>query len=184
MNFPKTILLISAITYFTSFISSDEAAHYYIEQYKDLAIIEMHRAGIPASITLAQGLHESNYGRSPLAIEAKNHFGIKCKNDWLGNTYFHKDDDYDRNGILQPSCFRSYSTDIDSYVDHSNFLRERSHYSPLFNLPLYDYKAWAHGLKDCGYATDPRYAAKLISKIERYGLARFDQEKNPLSTSH
>lgn len=180
MNFPKACILFVVVVLFSSYYSSDEAADYYIDQYKDLAIIEMYRTGIPASITLAQGLHESNYGRSPLAREAKNHFGIKCKNDWFGKTFYHKDDDYDQKGVLQPSCFRSYNTDIDSYVDHSNFLMSRDHYSTLFLLSKFDYKGWAHGLKTSGYATDPGYASKLISKIERYGLNQYDKAVNPL----
>lgn len=164
-----------------SFRSTPEsAAFYYIDQYRDLAIVEMYRSGIPASITLAQALHESNYGTSELATVAKNHFGIKCKSSWVGDTYFYKDDDYDNRGNLVNSCFRQYESEIDSYVDHSNFLMTRSNYSSLFYLEKTDYKGWAKGLKRSGYATDPDYAKKLITKIKRYGLDQYDNWENPL----
>lgn len=151
----------------------------YIDAYKDLAIVEMYRTGIPASITLAQGLHESNAGRSSLATLANNHFGIKCKSYWNGDTYFHKDDDLDANGRLIKSCFRSYDNAVESYVDHSNFLTETSHYSSLFTLDKNDFVAWAWGLKQCGYATDSRYAIKLITTINKYDLSQYDQAVNP-----
>ena len=146
----------------------------YIDKYKDLAVIEMHRKGIPASIKLAQAILESQSGTSVFASSTNNHFGIKCKSTWIGNKYYHKDDDYDKSGKLIPSCFRSYERVMDSYVDHSNFLSERSYYAKLWTLPRTDYKAWAKGLQSCGYATDPLYAEKLISIIEREGLQRFD----------
>jgi len=146
----------------------------YIEKYKDLAIIEMERKGIPASIKLAQAILESQSGTSSFASNSNNHFGIKCKSTWTGNTYYHKDDDLDEHGTLVPSCFRSYGSVIDSYVDHSNFLADRKYYTKLWAIPTTDYKAWAHGLKSCGYATDPDYAEKLISIIEREELFRFD----------
>ena len=151
----------------------------YIQQYKDLAIVEMHRTGIPASITLAQGLHESNAGKSPLAINANNHFGIKCKSYWNGQTYFHKDDDTDAFGRLTESCFRSYETAVESYVDHSNFLQQSSHYAPLFDFEKTDFVSWAWGLKQCGYATDPNYAIKLIQLIHKYDLTVYDTAENP-----
>jgi flagellum-specific peptidoglycan hydrolase FlgJ len=154
----------------------------YILQYKDLAIVEMHRTGIPASITLAQALHESNAGKSSLAKQANNHFGIKCKSYWTGNTYFHKDDDLNDRGILINSCFRSYTSAVESYVDHSNFLVETAHYSPLFTLEKEDYVAWAWGLKQCGYATDSQYAVKLIKLINKFGLAQYDQAESPWKT--
>lgn len=138
-------------------------------------MIEMQRSGVPASITLAQGLLESNYGTSRLAVQANNHFGIKCKSYWTGNTFFHKDDDYDNQGRLMESCFRAYETDLDSYVDHSNFLKFTAHYRPLFEYYIGDYESWAHGLKDCGYATDRNYAKKLIHNIEQFQLYNFDQ---------
>ena len=140
----------------------------YIDQYKDLAVAEMYRSGIPASIILAQGILESSNGSSSLATNSNNHFGIKCKSYWNGKTYYHKDDDLDEKGKLMDSCFRAYDTVIDSYVDHSNFLMYTSHYSVLFQYERTDYKSWATGLKSCGYATDGAYAQKLIDKIELY----------------
>jgi flagellum-specific peptidoglycan hydrolase FlgJ len=153
----------------------------YINEYKDLAIVEMHRTGIPASITLAQALHESNAGKSPLATKANNHFGIKCKSYWTGDTFYHKDDDLDRRGRLIESCFRAYTSAVESFVDHSNFLKETDHYSPLFSLEKDDYIAWAWGLKQCGYATDPNYAVKLIKLINKYDLTQYDKAENPWS---
>lgn len=152
----------------------DLLAQEYVETFKDLAIVEMHRTGVPASITLAQGLHETNFGQSKLARVANNHFGIKCKNYWTGETYYHEDDDYDKSGNLIKSCFRQYDSAILSYVDHSNFLLGGKHYASLFDYDKTDYESWAHGLKRCGYATDPTYAQKLISKIEKYNLSQYD----------
>ncbi len=147
----------------------------YIEKYKDLAIREMHRTGIPASIKLAQGLLESQAGFSELAQFANNHFGIKCKSDWQGQRFFKEDDDYDPNGLLTKSCFRVYPSVYDSYRDHSQFLRLRPRYQKLFQLNRTDYRAWAYGLKECGYATDPRYPQKLIQIIEKYRLHQYDR---------
>lgn len=158
----------------TSFYTDSSPTIAYVDQFKELAIVEMQRSGIPASITLAQGILESSNGRSPLAIQANNHFGIKCKKYWRGLTYFHKDDDLDENGNLIKSCFRSYETVIDSYVDHTNFLKQTAHYQELFSYHTTDYTNWAIGLKRCGYATDPGYSNKLISIIERNELYRYD----------
>jgi LysM repeat protein len=127
----------------------------------------MKRTGIPASITLAQGMVESNYGRSTLARKGNNHFGIKCHSNWKGGKIYHDDN---RRG----ECFRSYRSVEESYRDHSDFLVNGSRYRDLFRLPAYDYKGWAHGLKKAGYATDPKYPSKLIAKIEEYDLHRFD----------
>ncbi len=148
----------------------------YIEQYKYLAIEEMERTGIPASIKMAQALFESQSGRSELATQANNHFGIKCKNNWNGETYLYKDDDRDSIGNLVFSCFRSYSSVMESYLDHSEFLKNRPRYKELFDLPVTDYKAWAQGLKKCGYATDPNYSDRLIRTIEKYNLDLLDQK--------
>ncbi len=156
----------------------DIAANNYIEEHKELAVIEMYRSGIPASITMAQALHESNFGKSDLATKANNHFGIKCKSYWKGITYRHKDDDYE-NGELIKSCFRSYVNVFDSYIDHSNFLKGTSHYQQLFSLGEKDYKSWAIGLQKSGYATDPNYSEKLIRYIEKYDLDRLDYEDDP-----
>lgn len=156
-----------------------EATISYIDTYKDLAVAEMYRSGIPASIILAQGILESSNGQSKLATGSNNHFGIKCKSYWKGKTYYHKDDDYDSKGNLTDSCFRAYETVSDSYVDHSNFLMYTAHYSVLFQYDRTDYFNWATGLKSCGYATDKAYAQKLIDKIELYDLHTFDLWQNP-----
>lgn len=140
----------------------------YIEKYSDLAIKEMKRTGVPASITLAQGILESNAGRSALAVKGNNHFGIKCHNDWKGKTMR-----YDDNAPKE--CFRVYPHAEASFRDHSDFLRSKDRYKSLFELKQTDYKGWAHGLKKAGYATDPSYASKLIRIIEDYELYRFDK---------
>ena len=139
----------------------------YIEMYKDLAVREMMRTGVPASITLAQGIVESNYGQSTLARQANNHFGIKCHSDWTGKTFRHHDN-------RRNECFRKYSHAEESFIDHSDFLRSGSRYSFLFSLPATDYKGWARGLKKAGYATNPDYADMLIRKIEEYNLQYYD----------
>ena len=139
----------------------------YIDRYKDLAVSEMKRSGVPASITLAQGMIESDHGRSTLAREANNHFGIKCHDDWTGPRVRHHDD-------RRNECFRKYSRPEESFIDHSEFLRNRSRYSSLFSLPVTDYRGWARGLKNAGYATNPHYADMLIRKIEENNLQDFD----------
>lgn len=141
----------------------------YIERYSALAIDEMYRSGVPASITLAQGLLESRYGLSELATKGNNHFGIKCHNNWQGGKVYHDDD---RKG----ECFRKYDSPEESFRDHSDFLRYRDRYKFLFDLEVNDYKGWAHGLKKAGYATDPSYPAKLIKLIEDYSLYIYDVE--------
>jgi len=140
----------------------------YINTYKDLAVSEMKRSGVPASITLAQGMIESNFGRSRLSIEANNHFGIKCHNGWKGPTINHDDD-------IRNDCFRKYRSPEESFYDHSDFLRSGSRYAFLFDLSPTDYKGWAHGLKKAGYATNPDYANMLIRKIEENNLMIFDR---------
>lgn len=149
----------------------------YIQQYKDAAIAEMERAGIPASITLAQGILESSAGNSELARTANNHFGIKCSGGWSGKTVKKKDDDRDEKGELIESCFRKYDDARQSFFDHSEFLRDPRKYNRygfLFNLDRTDYKAWARGLQASGYATSSDYADKLINLIERHQLHNFD----------
>lgn len=174
------ILMFFSLLSFLSFNKNTEfLASEYIENYSELAIVEMYRTGIPASITLAQGLHESNYGTSKLAKEANNHFGIKCKTWWTGKTYYYKDDDFNTKGELIESCFRAYHSDIDSYIDRSNFLKYSDRYSRLFKINNTDYKSWAYGLKECGYATDIKYSEKLIQKIEKYRLMEFDKAEDP-----
>ena len=154
-------------------------ANNYIDQYNELAVIEMYRTGVPASITLAQALHESNLGKSALATRANNHFGIKCKSYWNGSTYYHEDDDLDETGKLIESCFRAYDTVHDSYIDHSNFLKYTQNYQKLFTIDKRDYKGWAYGLKSSGYATDIKYSEKLIKYIEKYQLNQYDIKENP-----
>lgn len=139
----------------------------YIDNFKDLAISEMHRTGVPASITLAQGIIESDIGRSRLATEANNHFGIKCHDDWTGPVVRHTDD-------RRNECFRKYRKPDESYKDHSDFLRSEPRYKSLFSLDITDYKGWARGLKKAGYATNPDYANMLINKIEEYKLNKYD----------
>lgn len=141
----------------------------YIDEYKDLAIEQMLKHRIPASITLAQGLLESGAGRSSLATRGNNHFGIKC-HDWKGAS-MRRDDD------APNECFRVYDSPRESYEDHSKFL-QRKRYQRLFSLSITDYKGWARGLKACGYATNPRYAEQLISVIELYKLHQYDKAKN------
>jgi len=148
----------------------------YINQYKDLAIQEMNRTGIPASITLAQGILESNYGNSTLARRGNNHFGIKCHSTWNGKTIYHDDD-------RRNECFRKYPNVYDSYKDHSHFLTSTRRYGFLFEYRRTDYKKWARGLKKAGYATSPTYASKLIELIERYELHRFDRMDAPLAAA-
>ena len=143
----------------------------YIEKYSSLAVEEMYRSGIPASITLAQGLLESGNGRSELALKSNNHFGIKCHNNWEGKKVYFDDDE-------KGECFRKYPKPEDSYRDHSDFLRFRARYRFLFDYPVTDYKAWAFGLKKAGYATDPEYPSKLIRLIEEYELHQFDRRKS------
>lgn len=143
----------------------------YINLYKDIAVSEMQRTGIPASITLAQGIIESDCGRSSLAREAHNHFGIKCHDDWSGQSIRY--DDNKRN-----ECFRKYRKAEESFYDHSDFLKSGSRYSFLFDLKSNDYKSWAHGLKKAGYATNPDYANMLIRTIEMNNLSEFDSGMN------
>lgn len=135
----------------------------YINAFKDDAVKEMYLNKVPACITLAQGMLESGNGNSPLSRNANNHFGIKCHNEWGGETYIMDDDS-------AGECFRKYNDVSESYTDHSLFLKSRSRYSFLFVLPISDYKAWCYGLKQAGYATDPRYAERLIELIEKYKL--------------
>lgn len=157
----------------------------YIDKYKKLAVKEMNRAGIPASIKLAQALLESGAGKSDLARKANNHFGIKCHTDWAGKTYEMEDDDYDDFGNIKKSCFRKYKNVEDSYIAHSEFLRDprkANRYGFLFRLDITDYKRWARGLKQAGYATAGNYDNMLIRIIETYSLNdldRFSDDKFP-----
>ena len=184
MNYLKTLLFLllmigSAFQHLASAQGRDSDYEAYIHKYKDIAVREMKKYRIPASITLAQGLLESGAGKSTLARKSNNHFGIKCGKDWKGRRVRHDDD-------ARNECFRAYRHPKDSYEDHSKFLVGRSRYASLFKLRITDYKGWAHGLKKAGYATDPRYAYRLIDIIERYQLYRYDtrqglrwMKKNP-----
>ena len=138
----------------------------YVNTYKALAMAEEQRAGIPAAIILAQGLHESEAGTSELVKQSNNHFGIKCKDDWKGGVVYHDDDS-------RQECFRSYATAADSYRDHSDFLRRSGRYSFLFDLDPSDYEGWAYGLKKAGYATNIRYSLILIKLIKDYNLQQY-----------
>lgn len=151
------------------------AARQYLDEFTDLAISESHRSNIPASIILAQGALESSWGMGKLALEARNHFGIKCKSEWMGQRYFHEDDDYDSQGNLEESCFRVYDSAHQSYLDHTDFLLYREYYKDCFNYDRTDYRNWAKALKRAGYATDPFYAQKLIRIIEENELYLYDQ---------
>ncbi|MBD5355850.1 MAG: LysM peptidoglycan-binding domain-containing protein [Bacteroides sp.] len=145
----------------------------YIDRYWELAVEHQQEYGIPASITLAQGLLESAAGRSTLAAEGNNHFGIKCHKEWKGKK-MHRNDD------APNECFRVYKTPEESFRDHSLFLR-RTRYQKLFDLDVTDYQGWARGLRECGYATDPQYAARLITIIERYSLYSYDSDGGNLT---
>lgn len=138
----------------------------YIAQYKDIAIAEMKRTGVPAAITLAQGIHESGFGLGKLAVNANNHFGIKCKSNWTGESVQHDDD-------ARGECFRKYPSAEDSYKDHSDFLKASPRYASLFVLSPTDYEGWANGLKNAGYATNPKYPQVLIKLINDYNLQEY-----------
>jgi LysM repeat protein len=162
----NTKKLLAIIFLFMGFVSrgQDQAVILnYINTYKNVAIAEMQRSGIPASITLAQGIHETLAGTSDLVIKSNNHFGIKCKDNWTGESVSHDDD-------ARGECFRKYSSPEDSYRDHSNFLAGSPRYASLFKLDPLNYSAWAYGLKKAGYATNPRYPVILIRLIEDYHL--------------
>lgn len=166
----KIVLLLSLLS--ISFVSQTYAQspkiQAYIQQYEALAVSEMIRTGVPASITLAQGILESGCGESTLAKNANNHFGIKCKSTWTGAKTYHDDDTRDE-------CFRVYPTAEASYRDHSNFLKNRPYYHELFSLNPRDYKAWAYGLKKAGYATEKHYPQSLIRLIESYHLEQYSE---------
>jgi hypothetical protein len=166
MKFKFPLLLL--LTFFCITLYAQKTATLiYIDQYKDIAIKEMKRTGIPASITLAQGIVESNSGESNLALNFNNHFGIKCKTDWKGETTYQDDD-------TKQECFRVYPNANASFIDHSNFIKTRPNYAPLFQLDPVDDSAWAIGLKKAGYATASDYAFKLMKVIDDYELSQFN----------
>ena len=166
----KKYLLI--VFLFSSFLAvAQNKTEAYIEKYSQIAVDEMNMYNIPASITLAQGILESGNGESRLAVDGKNHFGIKCHSNWNGKTIIEDDDE-------KGECFRKYSKVSESYRDHSLFLTERGRYSFLFDYKKTDYKKWAKGLKKAGYATNPKYPSLLIDLIERYELYSYDAGSN------
>ena len=166
MKFKFPLLLL--LTFFCITLYAQKTATLiYIDQYKEIAIKEMKRTGIPASITLAQGIVESNSGESNLALNFNNHFGIKCKTDWKGETTYQDDD-------TKQECFRVYPNANASFIDHSNFIKTRPNYAPLFQLDPVDDSAWAIGLKKAGYATASDYAFKLMKVIDDYELSQFN----------
>ena len=166
-NLIKGFVLFVVLLANVSYISAAQDNEAYIQKYYKIAMREMNDYGIPASITLAQGILESAAGTSRLAVLANNHFGIKCHNDWSGEKIYHDDD-------KNNECFRKYEHAEESFIDHSQFLKDRARYSFLFELDKTDYKAWAKGLKQAGYATDPNYPTRLINLIEKYDLHKYD----------
>lgn len=169
-------LILISLLLFAFFDSKADSRKEFIRKYKNIAIREMERTGIPASITLAQGILESGCGKSELATNANNHFGIKC-HDWEGDSYTMDDDEKDE-------CFRKYKNPEQSWIDHSEFLISRPRYAGLFSLKTTDYKAWAKGLKAAGYATNPQYAELLINIIEEEELYKYDRLiKHPLGSA-
>jgi LysM repeat protein len=166
MQNKRFAILLTFVLSFSFIFSQGQSADAilaYITRYKDLAIAEMKRTGVPAAITLAQGIHETEAGTSVLVRKSNNHFGIKCKDEWRGQSVSHDDD-------ARGECFRKYTAAEDSYRDHSDFLRNRSNYASLFTLDPTDYQGWAYGLKKAGYATNPKYAQVLIKLIQDYNL--------------
>ena len=164
-----------SINRFFQSMSSEQRTHWYVNTYSKIAVNEMKKYGIPASITMAQGILESSSGKGTLALKSNNHFGIKCHTGWKGKKVYHDDD-------KRGECFRKYKNPEKSYRDHSIFLVSRDRYNSLFRLNKKNYVKWAVGLKQAGYATDPSYANKLISLIERYELWKLDGSKKPLNT--
>jgi Mannosyl-glycoprotein endo-beta-N-acetylglucosaminidase/LysM domain len=162
-NIRKGIIFLMLLTSFISHAQNSEIIKNYISKYKDLAIKEMKRTGVPASITLAQGIEESGAGTSELVLASNNHFGIKCKSNWKGESVKHDDD-------FPQECFRKYPSSEDSYKDHSDFLKANQRYASLFTLDPEDYEGWAIGLKKAGYATEQKYAEALIRLINDYHL--------------
>ncbi|HLK30554.1 MAG TPA: glucosaminidase domain-containing protein [Puia sp.] len=162
------VILLSATIFLAKISTAQNSVDVinYINTYKDLAIAEMQRSGIPSSIILAQGILETEAGTSDLVRRSNNHFGIKCKDTWTGSVVYHDDD-------KRGECFRSYNAPEDSYKDHSDFLRNSSRYAFLFKIDPMDYSAWAYGLKKAGYATNIRYPQILIKYIEDYNLQQY-----------
>lgn len=162
----KQLVLLILLAMGTMAHAQREKVQAYVNQYKDLAMAEMRRTGVPASITLAQGILESQSGESKLAQKSNNHFGIKCKTEWTGEKTYHDDD-------LRQECFRVYPSVEDSYKDHSDFLKNREYYTALFKLDPTDDKGWAYGLKKAGYATEKDYPTRLLKLINDFELHQY-----------
>lgn len=180
-NYPSKNNTTEVIQSTSNTVVTSDLINNYVLQYKEIAMGNMKTYGIPASIILAQGILESGAGRGDLAVDANNHFGIKCHNDWLGESVRHDDDS-------AQECFRKYPQASESYRDHALFLVGKKRYATLFTYEKDDYKAWAKGLRAAGYATDPKYPDKLISYIERYNLHQYDcqvtgKNYSPINTS-
>ncbi len=174
----RVFIFMSILLPSSSLFANKKLTEDYVSNFRAAAISEMKRTGIPASIKLAQGMLESNLGRSDLAYKANNHFGIKCGSTWTGEVFYKHDDDIDSTGSLMESCFRSYNSPFESYIAHSDFLTnpaKASRYGFLFALSTTDYEGWANGLRFSGYATDPTYANKLIKIIESNQLYKYDE---------
>ncbi len=163
----KLIFVVAVTLLHSNLIAQRISPEEYVNTYRDIAIAEMKRSGIPASVTLAQGILETECGNSDLVKRSNNHFGIKCKSTWTGERVRHTDD-------APNECFRKYSNPEDSYKDHSDYLKTSPRYASLFELDPSDYKGWAFGLKKAGYATNPRYPQIVISNIEKYNLQQYD----------
>jgi len=162
----KLILIFGLNILLLNAFAQSQKGEAYINKYKDIAINEMIRSGVPAAITLAQGILESSYGESNLCIQSNNHFGIKCKTEWTGEKVYHDDD-------AKHECFRSYPDATASYKDHSDFLKTRPWYASLFQLQPTDFEGWAYGLKKAGYATEKDYPQKLLKVINDYNLNQY-----------
>ena len=175
MNMRSPLFFCICMVTCLSLNGQSSASNEYINHYKEIAISEMHRTGVPASIKLAQALLESSWGQSDLAVYANNHFGIKCGGKWTGEEFYRFDDDVNKQGQPIESCFRKYDSAAESFIAHSDFLSKQKRYQFLFSYPISDYKSWARGLKKAGYATDKHYPVKLIEIIERYELYYYDQ---------
>jgi hypothetical protein len=171
MRYIKLILL---LLIFSRAVAQEKLVKDYILNYHEIATSEMHRTGIPVSIKLAQGMLESSYGQSELAVIGNNHFGIKCHSSWTGEKYYKHDDEFCEEGNKKESCFRVYSQPQESFYDHSVILKAKR-YAFLYEYDSKDYVSWANGLLKAGYATDPQYANKLIGMIEKHELYKLDE---------
>jgi LysM repeat protein len=164
----RKLIITTIFILVASFLKAqDISVEEYVNTYRSIAVAEMKRSGIPASVTLAQGILETEHGNSELVKKSNNHFGIKCKSTWTGESVTHTDD-------APNECFRKYPNAADSYKDHSDYLKTSPRYAALFQLDPSDYKGWAFGLKRAGYATNPRYPQIVISNIEKYNLQQYD----------